>query len=259
GGGARRPWAVPGRDGTGAGGRCAWRRLPSPRQRRVRARAHSFPRGNSAGLEVPTGRDPGPGSLGPGTARPARSRRHLSPPVWAELCSIHPPSSGGSLMKTAMNMALLGATLLAAGASPARAQVGKSNGLLYANLATQEQLATVPHLDAASVDAVLKGRPFQDALALDRVLAGKLPPEQRKEAYGKLFVPLNLNTATREEILLVPGVGPRMAHEFEEYRPYDSLARFRREIGKYVDAAEVARLEQYVFVPLDLNKASEAD
>jgi hypothetical protein len=38
----------------------------------------------------------------------------------------------------------------------------------------------------------------------------------------------------------------RMAHEFEEYRPYTSLEQFRREIGKYVDAAEVARLESYV-------------
>jgi DNA uptake protein ComE-like DNA-binding protein len=162
-------------------------------------------------------------------------------------------------MSRSTSLALLSGTLIALGAMPARAQVGKNNGLLYANLATQEQLATVPRLDAASVEAILKTRPFQDMLALDRVLAGKLPPEQRKEAYGRLFVPLNLNTATREEILLVPGVGPRMAHEFEEYRPYDSLARFRREIGKYVDAAEVARLEQYVFVPIDLNTASEAD
>jgi radical SAM superfamily enzyme with C-terminal helix-hairpin-helix motif len=56
--------------------------------------------------------------------------------------------------------------------------------------------------------------------------------------------------------MLVPGMTSRMAHEFEEYRPYTSLEQFRREIGKYVDAAEVARLEQYVFVPLKLNSAS---
>ena len=58
---------------------------------------------------------------------------------------------------------------------------------------------------------------------------------------------------------LVPGVGKRMAHEFEEYRPYKSIAQWRREIGKYVDDDELARLEQYVFVPLELNTASEAD
>jgi radical SAM superfamily enzyme with C-terminal helix-hairpin-helix motif len=56
--------------------------------------------------------------------------------------------------------------------------------------------------------------------------------------------------------MLIPGMTSRMAHEFEEYRPYTSLEQFRREIGKYVDATEVARLEQYVFVPLNLNSAS---
>ena len=62
----------------------------------------------------------------------------------------------------------------------------------------------------------------------------------------KLFVPVNLNTASREDILLIPGVGQRMLHEFLEYRPYKSIAQFQREIGKYVDKTELARLEKYV-------------
>ena len=61
-----------------------------------------------------------------------------------------------------------------------------------------------------------------------------------------MFVPIDLNKATREEIMLIPGMTRRMAHEFEEYRPYASLAQFDKEIGKYVDAAEVARLRSYV-------------
>jgi radical SAM superfamily enzyme with C-terminal helix-hairpin-helix motif len=56
---------------------------------------------------------------------------------------------------------------------------------------------------------------------------------------------------------LIPGLGDRMIHEFEEYRPYKSLSHFRREIGKYVDAKELARLEQYVFVPVNLNTAGK--
>ena len=39
-----------------------------------------------------------------------------------------------------------------------------------------------------------------------------------------------------------------MRHEFEEYRPYTSIEQFRREIGKYVDSTEVARLERYVTI-----------
>jgi hypothetical protein len=39
-----------------------------------------------------------------------------------------------------------------------------------------------------------------------------------------------------------------MLHEFEEYRPYQSIEKFRREIGKYVKPDEVARLERYVTI-----------
>ena len=37
-----------------------------------------------------------------------------------------------------------------------------------------------------------------------------------------------------------------MLHEFDEYRPYEAIAQFRREMGKYVDEDEVARMERYV-------------
>jgi DNA uptake protein ComE-like DNA-binding protein len=67
---------------------------------------------------------------------------------------------------------------------------------------------------------------------------------------------LNINTATGPEFLAaIPGLGNRMVHEFEEYRPYTSIHQFRREIGKYVDAAKVAEYERYIFVPVDINQA----
>jgi DNA uptake protein ComE-like DNA-binding protein len=67
-------------------------------------------------------------------------------------------------------------------------------------------------------------------------------------ATGAAIKPININTATDAEILAIPGVGPRMLREFKEYRPYTSIAQFRREIGKYVDKNEVARLEQYITI-----------
>ena len=81
----------------------------------------------------------------------------------------------------------------------------------------------------------------------------------KEELYKKVFVPFNLNTTAEADFKMVPGVGDRMAHEFEEYRPYTSIQQFRREIGKYVDEEEVARYENYVFVPVELNTASEED
>ena len=96
--------------------------------------------------------------------------------------------------------------------------------------------------------------------ALDMFLQGQgLTRMQLKELYGRLFLHINLNTASDAEIQLIPSLGARMLREFKEYRPYAALAVFHREIDKYVDDAELARLEQYVFVPIDLNTASDAD
>lgn len=70
---------------------------------------------------------------------------------------------------------------------------------------------------------------------------------------------LNINTASQAELLAaIPGLGNRMVHEFEEYRPYKSIQQFRREIGKYVDAQKVAEYENYIFVPIDVNQSDAA-
>ena len=69
---------------------------------------------------------------------------------------------------------------------------------------------------------------------------------------------LNLNEATREEFLTLPDVGNRMVREFLEYRPYISIQQFRREIGKYVDEAQVAAYEESLFVPIRVNDSDEA-
>lgn len=65
---------------------------------------------------------------------------------------------------------------------------------------------------------------------------------------------VNLNSATADEFLAaVPGLGNRMVREFQEYRPYISIQQFRQEIGKYVDDAQVATYENYVYVPISIN------
>ena len=102
-------------------------------------------------------------------------------------------------------------------------------------------------------------RPFLGMEALHPVVTQHLGEEEVEKLYVQMFIPINLNTASEEEILLVPGVGKRMAHEFEEYRPYKAIAQWRREMGKYVDDTEVARMEQYVFVSIDLNTATREE
>ncbi len=153
------------------------------------------------------------------------------------------------------------AALAAAGATPLAAQLGRQQGLLDPNVATEAQLTAVPGLTPAAVRAIVQARPFLSITSFDSLLAGQqMTPAERMELYRRVFIHVNLLTASRAEILLIPGAGPRMAREFFEYRPYQGgLATFRREIGKYVDSTEVARLEQYVFLPINLNTASDEE
>ena len=142
----------------------------------------------------------------------------------------------------------------------AGAQVGKSVTIADANVIAEADLAKLPHMNAAIAKAVVGKRPFLSMTALDMFLQSHgLSRMQLNALYSRLFLHINLNTASDAEIQLIPNLGPRMLREFKEYRPYANLAVFHREIDKYVDDAELARLEQYVFVPINLNTASDAD
>jgi DNA uptake protein ComE-like DNA-binding protein len=123
---------------------------------------------------------------------------------------------------------------------------GQQLPILNPNVATEPELLALPQLSPALAKALIAHRPYKTMLEVNAQLSAALSKEQLSQLYVRLFLPIGLNTATRDEILLVPGVGPRMAHEFEEYRPYTSIEQFRKEIGKYVSREEVARLERYV-------------
>jgi len=160
-------------------------------------------------------------------------------------------------MATMMGAAVLALSVMA---TPAAAQVGKPLGVVDANTAPEKDLLAMPHMTAAIVKGLLEKRPFASITDLNAyLLSQKLTQEQANEFYGKAFVHINLNTATAQEILLVPGAGKRMAHEFEEYRPWKTYAQFDKEIGKYVGAEKTAQLAQYTFIPVRLNTATDAD
>ena len=141
-----------------------------------------------------------------------------------------------------------------------RGQVGKSLGLVDANSAAEKDLLSFPSMTPAIVKGLMEKRPFASIVDLNAFLLSQgLTAQQAAAFYGKAFVHINLNTATREEIILIPGAGNRMAREFAEYRPWRSFAQFDKEIGKYVGPAETARLAQYCFIPINLNTASDED
>jgi len=144
-------------------------------------------------------------------------------------------------------LAVVLAVLVALG-SPAGAQANK--GLIDPNTASESELQSLPAMTPAIAKAMIERRPFKSVLELNRFLLDqKTTPEQAREFYRKAFVPINLNTGTRDEFMLIPGVGSRMSAEFMEYRPWKTWTQFDREIGKYVGQAETDRFKQYVFIP----------
>jgi DNA uptake protein ComE-like DNA-binding protein len=145
-------------------------------------------------------------------------------------------------------------------AATVHAQVGKSLGVSDANVAAEKELLTYPHMTPAIVKGIVEKRPFASITDLNAYLLSQgLKPEQAMEFYTRAFIHINLNTATREEILLVPGAGNRMAREFAEYRPWKTWAQFDKEIGKYVGADATNKLKQYCFIPINLNTATDED
>ena len=148
--------------------------------------------------------------------------------------------------------------LVACAAAIPHAQVGK--GLLDVNVAAEKDLLALPNMTPAIVKAMLDKRPFMSITELNAFLPSqKLTAQQAEDFYRKAFVHVNLNTGTREEILLIPGAGTRMAREFMEYRPWNTWTQFDKEIGKYVGQQETDRFKQYVFIPVNLNTATDED
>ena len=146
-----------------------------------------------------------------------------------------------------VGMLALAVALLAQGL-PAGAQAAK--GLIDPNTAAESELQALPAMTPAIVKGIVEQRPFKSVVELNKfLLEQQLTPQQARDFYRKAFVPINLNTGTREEFMLIPGVGSRMSAEFMEYRPWKTWTQFDREIGKYVGQAETDRFKQYVFIP----------
>ena len=83
----------------------------------------------------------------------------------------------------------------------ASAQVGK--GLVDPNSAPEQELLKLPNMSPVIVKGIITNRPFPSITALNTFLLGqKLTQDQINAFYGRAFIHVNLNTGTREEIML---------------------------------------------------------
>ncbi len=122
----------------------------------------------------------------------------------------------------------------------------ETNAITDASTASVDQLVAVEGVSQELADAIVAGQPYADVTELNAVLLANVSEEEAATVLENVFVPINLNEASNEAIALIPGMSDRMIGEFLEYRPYENMDEFNREIGKYVDEEEVARLRRYV-------------
>ena len=114
------------------------------------------------------------------------------------------------------------------------------------NTASEEELLTVPGVGPRVVKELLEYRPYTTKAQFEGELGKYLDAQAVADLEQNFTLGLvNLNTASEQELLTVPGVGPRVVKELLEYRPYTSWAQFERELGKYLEPSAVSDLEFY--------------
>lgn len=164
-----------------------------------------------------------------------------------------------------MNRSLAGALLLAAAVllsaavpSGVEAQLGRQQGLVEPNVASDAAFAALPELNPATIEALKGARPILSATALDQLLAGRsLTAAQRASLYSRMFVHVDLNRGTDAEFNLIPGMNPAILAAIKAGRPWRSFDAFRTAVTAASSQAEADRLEQYFFIPINLNTWTE--
>ena len=149
--------------------------------------------------------------------------------------------------------------LVALPIASAAAQLGRQQGLVEPNVAADTTLAKLPGLNAAAIEALKSAKPLLSIVAVDSILASKgLTKAQRTALYGKMFVHVDINRGSDAELLLIPGVDATKLAALKAGRPWKSFDQFQTSFGKATSAAEATRVEQYLFIPIELNTFTPA-
>jgi DNA uptake protein ComE-like DNA-binding protein len=153
-------------------------------------------------------------------------------------------------------MLLAAAAVAALGFGPGAlsAQLGKQVALVEPNVAPDTTMAKVPGVTPAIITAIKAAKPILSVTDLDKLLAANsLTAAQRTTLYGKMFVHVDVNRGTDAEFMLIPGMNTAKLTAIKAGRPWKTFADFEAAMTKASNATEAARIEEYLFIPIDLN------
>jgi DNA uptake protein ComE-like DNA-binding protein len=165
---------------------------------------------------------------------------HMTPPILKGLLDKRP---FGTIVEA--NTYLLSQSLTAAQAAEIYRKAFVHVNL---NAGSADEIMLIPGAGKRMVREFAEYRPWKSWAQFDKEIGKYVGQAETDRLKQYVFVPVNLNTAPDEDILSIPGAGPRMVREFKEYRPWKTKEQFEKEIGKYVGAKEVARLWRYVVI-----------
>ncbi|MEO7521742.1 MAG: hypothetical protein ABIW79_08000 [Gemmatimonas sp.] len=149
---------------------------------------------------------------------------------------------------------LAAAALSFLGSGTASAQLGRQQGLVEPNVAADSTMLALPGMAAHTVDALKSARPVLSAVVMDSILASHtMSKAQRTALYSRMFVHVDVNRGTDAETMLIPGMDAKRLAALKAGRPYMSFDAFAAAMTKASNASEAARLEQYFFIPIELN------
>jgi DNA uptake protein ComE-like DNA-binding protein len=149
-----------------------------------------------------------------------------------------------------MNIVDLNAFLIAQGLTAAQAAEVYAKTFIHVNLntGTAEEILLIPGAGKRMAREFPEYRPWRNWAQFDKEISKYVGQPETDRLKQYVFIPVKLNTGTDDDIASIPGAGSRMVHEFKEYRPWKTKEQFEKEIGKYVNKTEVARLWRYVVI-----------
>ena len=160
-----------------------------------------------------------------------------------------------------------GLALAALVSAPAAAQ--EKPAVLDLNTATREQLVAYPGIGAQYADKIIAGRPFKQRSELvsrkimpsevylsiknnlrptvadknmEDELAKNVPPPPMFDDRGRM----NINVASREQLLAIPGIGQRFVDEFINKRPFKDMNDVIKRANMPADMAKVVAEKAFV-------------
>jgi hypothetical protein len=158
---------------------------------------------------------------------------------------------------SSLRMTSAAALMLASLSFPAAAQLGKQQGLVEPNIAADSQFQRL-NVNAHAVHLIGEAKPILSVVTLDSLLgAAGMNAGQRKELYKSMFVHVDLNRGTDAELKLIPGMTDKTLGAIKAGRPWATFEAFDAAMSKTMKADEVAGLQQYLFIPIELNTFTE--